>query len=85
MNREAKNATITLSKLGIKNSKNLKKQSRENLKNKAKNASPKGTLENPYKYIMKLKGREFVKDAGGKWHEVDENGNLIPDEEVKPL
>ncbi len=68
------------------NSKSSKKNSKKSSKNDRDAASTvdhKGQAS--YKYSMVLKGRGFVKDEGGKWHEVDENGNLIPDELVKPL
>jgi hypothetical protein len=55
MNREAKNAVITLSNL------------------------------NNYKSSIRLKGTSFVMDETGEWREMDKDGNLIPDEEVKPL
>ncbi len=48
-------------------------------------AAPLGSRENPYKESIRLQGRSFVKDATGEWREMDQDGNLIPEEEVKPL
>jgi hypothetical protein len=63
--------------------KNLK-TSRKGYKRNTKRAKE-GTLKNPYKKAMRIKGRTFVETKDGDIREMDENGKLIPDHLVKPL
>ena len=65
--------------------KNTSKKSSARTSRQINEAAPLGSRENPYKSSIRLKGRSFVMDETGEWREMDQDGNLIPDEEVKPL
>jgi len=71
--------------LTIENMKTSRQKSTKNTR-RGKGASIKeGTLKNPYRKAMKIKGRTFVETKDGEIREMDEKGKLIPDHLVKPL